>query len=192
MLQEIISYLQSSYQINPLWQIIGLIWFLMWIVAFWNKNDAKAKTIHGFSLFIWSLHYFLIWLYAGVASDLLGGFRNLLSVKYRKNKKVVVSVLFLYIVFLWLTYENTFSILPILSWIIVTLSFFYLKWIKMRLVLIMCSFFWLVYNFYWRSIWWIVIELFLISINTVTIIRLVLDNKKAISIDTLDYSWERV
>lgn len=177
MINEIIEYFTKAYQINPIWQIIGLIWFILAIVATLNKCDKKMKNIHWISLIFWVVHYFLIWLYTAVAADLIWAARNFLSVKYKWNKIIIIWLIIIYIIFLIITYKNIYSFLPIVSWILVAFAFFYLEWIKMRLVLMCCSTMWLIYTYIGHSIWWMIIEIFLICANLITITRLLINKK---------------
>lgn len=179
-LNEIIWYLEKSYQINPLWQLIWFVWFVLWVIAFLYKDDSKTKSIHWLSLFLWVIHYYLFWLYTWVASDLLWWFRNLLSIKYKKNKRVIIILFVLYWIAWYVTYDNIYSLFPIISWLIATLAFFYLEWIKMRLALLSTCIFWMIYNYFWHSIWWMITDIFFIWAHWITITRLLLKPKKII------------
>ncbi len=177
MINTILEYLKTSYEINPIGQIIGFIAFTLGLIATLNKCDKKMKNIHWISLIFWVIHYFLIWLYTAVAADFIWALRNFLSVKYKWNIKVIISIIILYLISLIITYKDLYSLLPIISWILVTFAFFKLEWIKMRLVLIFCWSMWLIYTYIWHSIWWLTIEVFLMSANIITITRLLLDKK---------------
>ncbi len=177
MIEQIINYLKNSYQINPIWQIIGFIWFGLSVIAFLNKDDKKIKIIHSISLSFWWIHFFMIWLYTAVAVDLIWMIRNFLSVKYKWNIKILFLLIIMYILFGFLTFKNIYSFLPVISWIFASFAFFKLHWIKMRLILLSCSFAWLIYNLLWYSIWWIITEIFLEISLIITISRLFLDRK---------------
>lgn len=177
MLDLIINYFVVAYQINPITQIIGFIAFILWIIAFLNKDDNKAKSIHLLSLFLWVVHYYLFHLYTWLACDLLWWFRNFASIKFNKNNKTFIVFIFFYIIIWVFIFDNVFSLFPIFSWILASIAFFYLDWIKMRFTLLLTCIFWLIYNYTWNSLGWIITDLFFIGVHIITITRLFFDKK---------------
>lgn len=174
----ITDYLITSYEINPIGQIIGFIAFILWVIALLNKNDNKTKSIQWASLFLWVAHYYIFWLYTWLVSDLLWWFRNFLSMRYKKNK-LVISILFvLYLTTWYVAYDNIYSVFPIISWLIATSAYFYLEWIKLRLVMLTTSFLWIVYNYFWYSLWWMIADITFMCANITTITRLYIDKKR--------------
>lgn len=177
MIQEIINYLKEAYEINPIAQIIGFIWFFLSVLAFLFKNDKKTKVIHGISLAFWALHFLLLWLYTAVAVDLVWIVRNFSSIKKKWSNKMILLLSFTYILFWIITYKDIYSTLPVVSWILATYAFFKLDWIKFRLLLLVCSSMWIIYSLIWHSIWWLGVELFLMTANVITIWRLILEKR---------------
>lgn len=177
MLYTIFEYIKTSYNINPIGQTIGFIWFFLSLIAYLNKKDTNTQIIHGISLAFWSLHFYSIWLLEWSIVNAIWSVRGFASVKYKWNNKVLLLFLLLYIPSLFLTYKNLLSIIPFTWATLNTIAFFKLKWIKMRLLLILCSSLWLIYNYIWHSIWWLVVNVFLILANTITIIRLIIIQK---------------
>lgn len=173
----VFEYFKTSFEINPIGQIIGFIAFILWIIALLHKNDDKTKSIQWASLFLWVAHYYMFWLYTWLVSDLIWWFRNFLSMKYRKNIIVIFILFIVYLLAWYITYDNIYSIFPIISWLIATRTYFYLEWIKMRLTLLLCWFFWIIYNYFWHSIWWMFADLLFMSAHIITITRLLLDKK---------------
>lgn len=177
MINQIITYFNIAYHIHPIGQSIGFIAFILWMIAFLNKNDYKTKFIHWISLIFLVIHYFIIWLYTWLICDLIGWFRNFSSIKYKWNNKIFILFITIYIISWFLSYDNIFSTLPIISWILATIWFFYLEWVKMRLVLLITPILWLFYDYFWHSIGWTFIDLFFILAHSITIIRLLIDKK---------------
>ncbi len=175
MLDQIIEYLKISFELSPVAQILWFVWVFFSVTAFLSKKDDKTKIILSIWLLVFGMHYFLLGLYTAVVIDLLWVLRNMASIKYNHNKKVMFLFMPLYLLAWILTYSNIYSLLPIASWLLATYSFFQLDGIKMRLVLLICSSLWLTYNFIWHSIWWIVVESFIIIASLLTIFRLELD-----------------
>lgn len=177
MINNVLNYLTSAYQINPFWQIFGFIAFILWMIAFLNKNDKLTKNIHWFSLFFRVVHYYIFWLYTWVLCDLIGWFRNFFSLKDKWKKYIFIFFIIIYLLSWYLTYYDTISLLPVISWILATIAYFYLKWIKMRLVLLITPILWIFYDLKWNSIWWIITDVFYTAAHIITISRLIIDKK---------------
>lgn len=175
MLNYTLDYLVNAYQINTIGQIIGFIWFFLSLIAYLNKKDKNTQIIHGISLAFWSLHFYSIWLLEWSVVNAIWSVRGFASVKYKWNNKVLIFFLILYIPSIILTYKNILSFIPFTWATLNTIAFFKFSWIKMRLLLIFCSSLWLVYNFIWHSIWWLIVNIFLIFANSITIIRLIFE-----------------
>lgn len=172
----IIKMIESTINIflkDPIWQTLWILWMLSVIYAFLQKDDKKVIKILFISSFFWSWHFFFLEVYAALVSTLVWAFRLLLSLKYKGNIKIFYIILFITIVLWILTYKDFSSLLPITASILATYGFFFLEKIKLRLLLIVCSSFWLSYNYIHFSIWWVINETILHFITIYTIYKII-------------------
>ncbi len=166
---------------DPLWQSIWFLAFVFGVFAFLHKNDKKLYLYIMLSQFFWIIHFCMIALYVWAFVNVISFFRTYIALKYKKNIKVIFLFILFYIIIGLLNYEGFISLFPIFAGIFWTLAFLYFSWIKWRLLLLFCSFLWLIYNFIWGSLGWIITELFMIVAWNITVFRLI---KK-----TFDLKW---
>ncbi len=146
---------------NPIGQII---WFIALVINVYSVIFLKNnKLIYWISLvsFIWSIHFFLMWLMVGAFINFMDIFKNYLAVKFKKNKNIMFLFIILYIIIWILTYQNIYSILPIIASILWIYSFFFLENIKMKIWYFFVIIFWSTYSFIGHSIWWVIADFIL-------------------------------
>lgn len=132
-------------------QVVGFIAFVLSLVAY---HQEKKKTI--FQTMIISnlleiIHYILLGAYSGCITKVIALIRNEIIIVKEKNKKidnyiVLIGLFIIYLISGILTYENIYSILPILA---ATIYLFFV-WngdeLKVKKVAFYCYFIWLIYN----------------------------------------------
>lgn len=141
---------------NPLWQTF---WILAMLIAFsglLQKDDKKTMKIIMFSMFFWMLHFYFMWVYAALVATFIWIIRILLSLKYKRNKRIFWAILAATIVWWLMTYENWYSILPIIWSSISAYWYFFFERIKLRFFMFVSSIFWFTFNISTWSIWWII------------------------------------
>lgn len=167
----------NLYKENPIWQTLWLFAFIITLIGFLQKEDKKLYSILIIANIFWIVHFSIMWLFTWAAVNALNIFRNFRWLKFKKNKKIILILIWFY-VFAWIMlYNKTSDILPIFAWILWVLSFVYFHWLKWRIVLLTGTCLWLLYNIIWGSIWGITTEMFMILASTITIIRLIKDKK---------------
>jgi len=98
--------------------------------------------------------------------------RLLLSLKYRRNVKILVWVILITIIFWIFTYDgNPISILPLLATAVSSYGYFFLEKVSLRLMLWFVSVCWLIYHTGTGSIAWLVNEIIMLITLWVTIYR---------------------
>jgi len=157
---------------NPIGQIIWLIAFILWIIAFLHKKDRHLYIWIMIAQSLWVTHFFLIWLYVGAFVNLVWILRSFVALRYKHIKKLIFLFIFIYVLIGILNYNSIVDIFPIIAGILGTLAFLYFSWLDWRLILLVCSILWLIYNIVWWSIWWILTEIFMILAWLITIFRL--------------------
>ena len=132
-------------------QIVGFGAFLMSLIAYhMNKKEKIFKTMVLANLFD-IIHYFLLGAYSGCFTKVIALVRNeIIAVKEKRkklNNKIVLIIFFIiYLILGVLTYENIYSVLPILA----AMIYLYFVWngdeLKVKQVAFYSYFLWLIYN----------------------------------------------
>jgi len=177
-MQEIINNIIWIFNANPVAQTIWLIAFFFQLFAFLNKSDNKRLILQLIWFLIWVWHYALMWLIGPALIYLTLTIRNLVSIKIKPNLKITYIFIILHLLNWYFTYENIYSLLPIIWWFISLISVLHFRWLVMRNLSVFWALLWLVYNIVEWSIWWVITIVILTSANIITIIRIIRDKKK--------------
>ena len=150
---------------NPVAQIIGLIALVINIYSvIFLKNNKFLYWITIVSL-VWGMHFYLMWLIVWAFINFVDIFKNYLAIKFKKDRNVMLLFILLYIIIWILTYQNIYSILPIIASIIWIYSFFFLEDVKLKVWYFFVVIFWFTYVLIWHSIWWIIAD-FILAISS--------------------------
>lgn len=159
-------------------QLLGFASFAIGMYAFYQKDDKKLKII----MFIFSLnhtlHYLLLGSMVSALSALLSALRTGLSI-YISSKWLAFAFITVSLTSGIYLADSIWDMWAILGMSIGTYSFFVLKGIQMRIGFLIGAMCWLTNNILVGSIGGILLEATLISVNLVTIIRLLQDKNKA-------------
>jgi len=167
-MQEIINiYLQ-----NPIGQTFWILWMFWFIFAFIQEDDTKVKKILGFTNIFWLWHFLFMWLYIWVAMVIMSMIRLYFSIKYERDRKIFYIITFVTLLVWILTYTDQSSIFPILASLLATYGFFFLQKVKLRLILLVCSSFWLSFHYLHLSIWWMMTESIIHILHIITIYKI--------------------
>lgn len=177
-MNNILNNLIQLYWENPLWQIIWVLAFIISMIAFLHKEDKKFYFVIVTANLLWTIHFYMVWLYIASFISIINLSRNLSALLVKKNLYLLLAFIILYIWTWYYFYTNTLSLLPVVWWIFATLWVLYFSWITGRWVLLLASFSWVIYAYLWWSIWWMLSEGMIIIVSTITIIRLIIDKKK--------------
>ena len=157
---------------DPFTQITGFLGMAVILTAYFQKDDHTVKKLMLLSSLFWGTHFYLLWVYSGLAATIIWVFRLWLSLKFQKNKYAFTSIVVLTFITWYFTYDGLFSLLPIITSLNGAYSFFYLEKIKLRLAMIVNSMTWLVYHVSIWSVSGIMNESFTQIILWVTIYRM--------------------
>lgn len=132
-------------------QIVGFIAFIISLIAYHrNKKEKIFKTMMLANI-LDIIHYILLGAYSGCITKVIALIRNEIIIIKEKNKKfnrviVLISLFIVYLVSGILTYENIYSVLPILA----AMIYLYFVWngneLKVKKIAFYCYFLWLIYN----------------------------------------------
>ena len=162
-------------------QAIGIIATVITILSFQQKKQRGIVFFQATSSAMWCIHFIMIGAYTGGILNLVATLRNLIMTKRDKYKwtgspwfVVLMAVLSLGVYIVSFTVFNTpttktnllLELLPALGIVVTTIAFREKEAKKVRLLSIMNSPLWLVYNAFNHSIGGVITETFcLISIG---------------------------
>lgn len=169
---EYISHFIDFVLRDPFAQITGFCAMITTVIAYFQKDDFTVKKLMLLSSLFWGTHFYLLWVYAGLAAVVIFVFRLVLSLKYQKNKRAFFSIIGVTLITWYFTYDGLFSLLPIITSMSWAYSFFFLEKIKLRLAMMFNSAVWLVYQVSIGSISGIINEWFVQIILVMTIYRM--------------------
>lgn len=167
---------------NPIWQICAFI--ATGIAFYWltQKDDKQTMKIIMFSAFFWILHWYFMEVYSAMIASTIWLVRIFLSMRYKKNKKVF-SLIIITTLTLWIiTYENPYSILPIMASMIWAYWYFFFERLKLRIFMFLSSLFWLTFNMNIWSIWWIINDIMVQVILLVAMYKIMKEEHRSIYI----------
>ena len=182
LLNSLIQYFIEAYKINPLWQIAWIIAFIVSVYNFTYCKNTKFIIVTAIASFIWSIHFFSIWLITAAAINIFDVFKNLLAIKYTRNNKWVIFFIISYFIIGVFTYSGILSIIPTITALIWTYLVFYVRWIWLNIWFLWVISLWMVYNYAGSSIWWLSTDIFLLLSGIIWVskelIQVYIKNKK--------------
>lgn len=163
-------------------QAIGVIGILSSIISFQCKRHKTLMLFRTGNELFFALQYFLLGAYTGMAMNLVGCLRNTIFSKMVEEKKNTMPMRFLFsglfLLFSICTWAGLESILIAFAKIISTFAYGSKNTTLVRLLILVTSSSWLVYNIIVRSYAGCACELFTICSILVGIIRFDLKGKK--------------
>lgn len=143
----LLSGVLSTFLENPIGQTVGFV--AMFVGFFWyaTSDDTKIVRIFIAANIFWLLHFIFISNIAAVGATVIAIVRLILSLKYKKSKKVLLWVVLVSISFGIISFDGKIiSVLPLLATIVATYWFFFLEKLQLRILLFATSVMWLVYH----------------------------------------------
>lgn len=132
-------------------QALGFISFIISLIAFHKRKKEKILRSMILSNIFDLIHYLLLEAYSGCITKLLAIFRNVFVI-FKDKYKALSSNMFLYIFILlyiisgiW-TFENIWSIFPIISALIYAIAIWKSNELTLKKAACAGYFLWLVYN----------------------------------------------
>ncbi len=166
-----------------IYQIIGMIGFIFLGISNLTKTRKKIILFQILSCFAFSIHYFLINALTAAILNLIGVLRGIMFYNKKeannKYKLYFIGYILLYLIVGIITYDNIFSIFPIIAYILYTISVFNEKEIVMKFINLTISIMWLIYDLSYLSFGGITSDILMISTGIIGII--ILKSKKLVS-----------
>ena len=157
-------------------QGIGGLGILASVIAFQCKKHNQILFFRALNEFIFAVQYVLLGAYTGAAMDLIGVFRNIVFTKRaEKNKSTKPYIIFFSIIFAVfgiLTTQGAKSILVISAKVLSTVAYGNTNPTTVRIIILITSTCWLIYNIYVFSLAGILCEVFTILSILTAFIRI--------------------
>ena len=153
-------------------QCLGAVGYLILSLSYFKKEKRQILFMQIISYLFFALHYYFLSGITGTICNLLGLF-SLLSIylfeKYKLKNKLFISVLFILLIFIinMMTFQNIYSIFPMIASIIVIVSFFSNDENFIRKIGIVSAICWLIYAIVYKSYISLIFEFFTF-INVIT------------------------
>ena len=136
-------------------QFIGLIGYSTLGFSYFKKEKKDILLIQIFAYIMFILHYQFLGAITGSVCNLLGLIAFLIIYlfdMYKKNKKVLIAILLpILIVISVITFENIYSIFPMIASIVVIISFLTDNEDLIRRIGIIAAICWLIYAIVYKS-----------------------------------------
>lgn len=165
---------------NPIWQLFGFAAMIVAFIGFLQKDDTKTLQIIIIAMFFWVCHFYIMWVYSAFVASIIWIFRIFLSLKYKKNKRIFLGIISATLVFWVITYENSYSLLPIIGSCISAYWYFFFERIRLRMFMFVTSLFWFSFNLSTWSIGWIINEVMIQIILIIAMYKMIHEEWKRV------------
>ncbi|HWQ53519.1 MAG TPA: YgjV family protein [Bryobacteraceae bacterium] len=153
-------------------QCVGYLAFFLGVGTFLQKSDRSLKVFNAGACLVYAVHFVMLGNLPASGSALVSSVRSFLALRTRAPWlagtiiaiNLVVGVTFA---------KSGAGWLPVIASCSATIAIFYMQGIPMRLVLLGCTFLWLINNILSGSIGGTLLETVLAIVNTTTIFRMV-------------------
>ena len=155
---------------NIIIQIIGFIGYFFLAMSYHEKKKNKILFVQLFAYIFFITHFYLLKGYTGALCNLLNLITLLIIYKFN-NKKIYYFIIPLLIMTSLISFENIYSIFPIIGSIMSLLSFLNKDENFIRLIGIISSICWLIYAIIYNSYATIIFVIFTIISTTIAYIK---------------------
>ena len=160
---------------NILIQIIGGIGYFLLALSFYKKEKKEILLMQVIAYIFFTVHYYLLNAITGTICNILGLISLViiyyLSIKNKKKDRIVLVMIPILLGISILTYQNIYSIFPIISIIISLLSFINDDENIIRFIGIISAIGWLIYAIVYHSYVAIAFEIFTIISTVIAYIK---------------------
>lgn len=144
-------------------QFIGAIGYTLLALSYFKKEKKQILFTQIFAYIMFTIHYYLLSGFTGAICNFVG-LLSLITIylfdKYKlKNKKIMAMVLIILIIVINIsTFQNMYSIFPMIASVIVIISFITDNEEAIREIGVMSAVCWLIYAIVYKSYTGIVFE----------------------------------
>lgn len=153
-------------------QLLGFFYALFLILSSWGKNVKQILVMQTISFIFKGFHYYLLGGLSGFLTSVISAIRNLIFYKLKKSKILSVIFILLYLIIGFVTYQDVFSLIPVLATIFYTIIINKNKENYLRIGLLITSLLWLIYNIYLLSYSGIIVQIINLFSSVLAMIKL--------------------
>ena len=157
-------------------QLLGFFYALFLILSSWGKSVKQILVMQTISFIFKGFHYYLLGGLSGFLTSIISAIRNLIFYKLKKSTVLSVIFILLYLIIGFVTYQDVFSLIPVLATIFYTIIINKNKENYLRWGLLITSFLWLIYNIYLLSYSGIIVQI--INLFSCVLAMIKLDKRK--------------
>lgn len=149
-------------------QLVGWGAFFLGVASFVQTTDLRFKQFMAMECAVYVLHFALLGQWTACASASISFGRSVAAVRYPGSVTGVIFMMASLLCGAWF-YTSWVSWLPITASVLGTFALFFLKRVRMRLVMLAGTLCWLVHNAWVGSIGGTLLEAVLCMVNAVTL-----------------------
>jgi hypothetical protein len=158
-------------------QCVGYVAFGLGVSAFAQKSDHRLKALNAAECLAYAVHFTLLGNSSAVACSLVSGARSFLALKTR-SPLLAVAIIVLNLGLGCVLAKGVAGWFPVMGACLATLAIFFMRGVRMRMVLLMSTFLWLANNILSGSIGGTLLEVSIATMNIVTMIKLLRTRSK--------------
>jgi hypothetical protein len=152
-------------------QCVGYVAFVLGVAAFLQRNDRRLRTLNAGESLAYAIHFTLLGNPSAAASALLSSIRSFLSLK--THSPILAGLIVAVNVGLGVVFAKSYvGWLPVIGSCFATLAIFFMRGIRMRLVLLVSTLLWLANNILSGSIGGTALEATIATVNLLTVTRM--------------------
>jgi hypothetical protein len=152
-------------------QLLGWAAFIFGVASFAQTSDSLFKKFMALECLAYVLHFALLGQWTASASATVSLGRSLAAVRYPYKHVGLLFMALSVACGLWL-YTSWVSWLPITASVLGTFALFFLKHVRMRLVMLCGTVLWLIHNYWVGSVGGTLLEGVLCIVNIITLIKM--------------------
>jgi hypothetical protein len=158
-------------------QILGIVAFMLSIIALMRVNDSAHRLANASGAFIDAIHWVLLGAYtAGMIALLISA--RVMTAELVQNKPLSIKMLsiaffcMLFIAAAFITWQDNYSSLPLIASVAATFAFMTASRITLRIWLFLCNIPWIIYSVHVGSIGGILSAILAMAILAHTMLRM--------------------
>ena len=158
-------------------QIVGAIAFILLSISYYKKEKDKILFYQILSYIMFTIHYYMLGGLTGAMCNFIGLIAFIIIYIFDKykfaNKKILIySIIPFLVVISLITYENIFSLFPIIASVIAIASFLSDDENLIRQIGAIATFCWLIYAIVYKSYVAIVFEVLTFTATAIAFFKL--------------------
>lgn len=165
-----------SHVLSPA-QCLGYVALVLGVSAFLQRDDRRLRILNASQCLAYLIHFMLLGMGAAAMGSLIAMTRLLLSLKTRSPWVAAVILVLGGALGIHMAHDF-FTSLPVVATGLATLAIFFTSGVRMRQILLCCTFMWLTINLHGGSIGGTILECIIAMTNGFTIMRMIREQQE--------------